>query len=399
MQGNENAVPSLPRRKNGGKQRVKPELNIGLLGFGAMGKAHAYCINTLDFYYTSLPFRARIFGICTTSEEKSSKIGEQFHIPVTCANEDALIYDPNISIIDVCTPNCYHYDTVKKALAAGKHVYCEKPLCVTAAQARELAELAEKSGKICNMVFNNRHLAPVLRAAELVREGRIGRLLSFSAEYLHNSCTDTLRPAGWKQDREICGGGVLFDLGSHVIDLIYSLCGEFHSVYGMSQIAYPQRTGRQGQPWETNADEGFYMLCRMKSGAMGTITVSKLIKGANDDLSFSLYGEKGCLKFSLMQPNYLYFYDATNPQTPLGGNSGYQAIECVGRYPAPGGAFPSPKAASGWLRGHVESMYQFLSSVYDGQQRSPSFADGAYVQAVMEAAYRSSEQQKEILLP
>ena len=378
---------------------MKQELNIGLLGFGAMGKAHAYCVNTLDYYYTSLPFRARILGVCTTSEEKSARVGEDFHIPLTCACEDTLIHDPRIQIIDVCTPNRYHYETIKKVLAAGKHVYCEKPLCVTAAQARELEALAKESGRICTMVFNNRHLAPVLRAAELVREGRLGRILSFSAEYLHNSCTDTERPAGWKQDREICGGGVLFDLGSHVIDLIHFLCGEFQSVYGMSQIAYPQRAGREGEPWETNADEGFHMLCRMKSGAVGTITVSKLIHGANDDLSFALYGEKGCVKFSLMQPNFLYFYDATKAPTTLGGESGYQAIQCVGRYPAPGGGFPSPKAASGWLRGHVESMYQFLNSVYEGIQRSPSFTDGAYVQEVMEAAYRSAEIGREIPLP
>ena len=366
-------------------------LKIGLLGFGAMGKVHAFCIDNLKYYYRDLPFTASVEGVCTRSLEKSQAIAKEYGFALAVTDENELIENPDIDIIDVCTPNVLHFETVKKALAAGKHVLCEKPLCVSKEEAEELARLAKDSGKICTMVFNNRHLAPMMRARELMAEGRIGRVLSFSAEYLHNSCTDACRPAGWKQNREICGGGVLFDLGSHVIDLIYSLCGEFESVIGMSQIAYPSRAGMDGSDWQTNADEAFYMLARLRSGAVGTVTASKLTNGANDDLSISVFGEKGSLKFSLMQPNFLYFYDATQKSSVLGGDAGYTAIECVGRYPAPGGTFPAPKAPSDWLRGHVGSMYSFLNSVHTGVQAHPDFGDGAHVQAVMEAAYRSAQ--------
>ncbi len=366
------------------------QLNIGLLGFGAMGKVHAYAVDNLKYYYSSLPFDAKIQGVCTTSMAKSEAVREQYGFGYAAADEDALINDPTIDVIDICTPNIYHYETIKKALAAKKHIYCEKPLCVTAEQAREVADLAADSSLMCNIVFNNRFLAPLMRAKQLVDEGRIGRVLSFSAEYLHNSCLDTAKVAGWKQDRDVCGGGVLFDLGSHVIDLIYFLCGEFSAVSGMSQIAYAERVGSDGKAWQTNADEAFYMNAHLACGAMGTLTVSKLINGANDDLNVSIYGERGSLKFSLMQPNFLYFYDATSKPDALGGNTGYQSIECVGRYPTPGGLFPAPKAPSSWIRGHVESMYEFLHSVYSGVPHSPSFTDAAHVQAVMETAYRSS---------
>ena len=374
---------------------MKREIKIGLLGFGAMGKTHAFCVDNLKYYYRDLPFTASIEGVCTRSLEKSLAVAKEYGFPLAVTDEDALINNPDIDVIDVCTPNILHYETVKKALAAGKHVLCEKPLAVTAEEANELAELARRSGRICTMVFNNRHLAPMMKARELVAEGRIGRVLSFSAEYLHNSCTDVFRPAGWKQNRDICGGGVLFDLGSHAIDLIYSLCGEFESVMGIPQIAYASRAGMDGATWQTNADEAFYMLAKLRSGACGTVTVSKLVNGANDDLSVSVFGEKGSLKFSLMQPNFLYFYDATEKPGDLGGSTGYQAIECVGRYPAPGGAFPAPKAPSDWLRGHVGSMYSFLDAVYTGVQNHPDFTDGAHVQAVMAAAYRSAETHKE----
>ena len=111
-----------------------------------------------------------------------------------------------------------------------------------------------------------------------------------------------------------------------------------------------------------------------------------------------MYGEKGSLKFSLMQPNFLYYYDATQKTPALGGTCGYTAIECVGRYPAPGGTFPAPKAPSGWLRGHVGSMFAFLNAVHSGIQNHPDFTDGAHVQAVMAAAYRSAEEKREISL-
>ncbi len=368
---------------------MKKLLKIGLCGFGAMGKVHAYCVQNLPYFYSELPFTPSIDGVCTTSEEKSLRVADEYGLGRAVRSEDELLSDPEIDIIDVCTPNIYHYQTVKKALLTGKHVYCEKPLCVTASEAEELADLAEERGLICNMVFNNRHLSPIMRAKELIDEGKIGRVLSFSSEYLHNSCTDVCRPAGWKQNRDVCGGGVLFDLGSHVIDLIYHLCGEFADVSGRSQIAYENRTGADGSAWQTNADEAFYMTCRLKGGAIGTITVSKLIHGANDDLNLAIYGERGSLRFSLMQPNFLYFYDATQKPSTLGGNTGYTAIECVGRYPEPGGSFPSPKAPSGWLRGHVGSMYAFLNAVATNTTASPTFRDGAYVQKVMEAAYRS----------
>lgn len=377
---------------------MKAKLNVGLIGFGAMGKTHSFCIDNLKYYYTDLPFSASVRGVCTTSMEKSRAVADKFGFEVATDNEDDLINDPSIDIIDICTPNIYHYETIKKALAKGKHIYCEKPLCVSPEEAREVAELAAESGRICTVVFNNRHIAPILKAKELIDEGKIGRVLSFSAEYLHNSCTDVYRPAGWKQNRDICGGGVLFDLGSHVIDLIYSLCGEFESVYGMSQIAYESRTGADGNSWQTNADEAFYMLSKLKCGAVGTVSVSKLVNGANDDLNIAIYGERGSLKFSLMQPNFLYFYDATEKPSTLGGECGYTAIECVGRYPAPGGAFPAPKAPADWIRGHVQSMYSFLNSVYTGLQASPSFSDGAHVQAVMAAAYESAKTKAEVLV-
>ena len=371
------------------EQNKKKTLRIGMLGFGAMGRTHTWAVQNLPFFYEYLPFAAEVVGVCTTSQEKSEHVAAEFGMKIATANEDDLINSPDVDVIDICTPNIYHFETLKKAIAAGKHVLCEKPLCISAAEAEEIATLPIADGQICGMVFNNRWLAPVMRAKQLIDEGRIGRILSFEGKYLHNSAADVNRPAGWKQDSTICGGGVLFDLGSHVIDLLGFLCGRLCEVSGMSQIAYPTRKGRDGNDWETNADESFYMTGRTLSGACGTITVGKLQVGTNDDLSFEVYGEKGALRFSLMEPNWLYYYDNTATSAPMGGMRGFTRIECVGRYPNL--TFPSPKAPVGWLYGHLSSMHAFLSSVAEGEPFAPSLSDGRYVQEVMETAYSSDQ--------
>ena len=378
----------------------KARLNIGLAGFGFMGRTHAYAVANLPFFYSSvnapLPFSAKIAGVCTTSYEKSKAVCSEFSLGTPFESFEEMVQSNEIDIIDICTPNIYHYDMIKLALKNGKHIYCEKPLCDTYERSLEAARLAKLSGKVCGMVFNNRHLAAIKRAKLLIDEGKLGKIISYNFEYLHDSCTHEGKQFGWKQNADICGdGGVLFDLGSHVIDLATLLCGRISSVIGRSQIAYPSHPDKDGSAWKTNASEAFYMIVRTEGDAMGTITASKIAKGTGDGLNFEIYGTAGALKFSLMEPGRLHFFDASAPVSPIGGLAGFTTIECGGSYPLPGGIFPSPKAPAGWLRGHVENMFSYLSSVYENRAAEPSFDDGAYVSAVMDAALRSNSSNSE----
>lgn len=364
-------------------------MKIGLIGFGFMGKTHAWCVDNLKYFYKDLPFGAEIKAVCASRPETTEAAAE--FLGVTAASEDAIINDPEIDVIDICTPNIYHYETLKKAITAGKHIYCEKPLCINSEQADEVARLAKEKGITAQIVFNNRFIPAVMRAKQIIDEGRLGRILSFRCEYLHASATDPEKKAGWKQNRDICGAGTLFDLGSHAVDMIHYLCGEIVSVKASSQIAFPERLGMNGEVWKTNADEAFYMIAKTVGGAVGTIDVSKLTVGANDELNFAVYGEKGSLKFNMMDLNWLYFYDGTAPAGSMGGDRGYTRIECVGRYDAPGGIFPSFKAPIGWLRGHLHSMYSFLTAVNNGSAACPDFDSAAKVQHVLDMALEDDE--------
>lgn len=374
---------------------MKKHLKIGLCGFGFMGKTHLYAVRNLPFFYDAeaLPFTAEIAAVCTAHPDKTAAIAAQWAIPRAMTNVAEMIADPEIQVIDVVSPNPFHFETVRAALSAGKHVLCEKPLTVTVAEADELCRLAGESGLTCGTVFNNRFLAPVMRARQLIDEGRLGTVLSFDFAYRHNSCIDPDRTAGWKQDAAF-GGGTLADLGPHVLDLCRYLCGDLVDVIGRPQIAFPTHRRADGGIWETNADEAFYMIGTTAGGATGTITVSKLTQGANDALTFSVWGTKGSLSFDLMDPNTLCFYDAEAVGSPIGGVRGYTRIECVGRYPSPASGFPPVKAPVGWLRGHVGCLANYLIAVAGGVPCSPSFEDGAYVQRIMDMVRQSAGKEK-----
>ena len=372
------------------------DMNIGLIGFGSMGKTHAYAVENMRYFFRPDGVYAKITGVCTAHSETAADAAERYRLGKAVTDENELIYSPDIDIIDICTPNSMHYCTAKKAILAGKHIYCEKPLAISYAEASELAALASEKGVIAQIVFNYRFMSGVMRAKELIDSGLLGNIVSFRCAYLHASCTELNKNAGWKQNRDICGGGVLFDLGSHAIDLIRYLCGDFSEVSGRTQIAHKLRLGIDGSPWQTNADEAFYMTALLKCGAVGTIEANKLAFGTNDDLGFEIFGDKGAIKYSLMQPNYLGFYDGRKAGGTLGGERGFTMIECVGRFPEPCGLFPGSKAPTGWLMGHICSMHSFLSAVYSNTVPSPSFDDGAYVQLVMEKAYLSAENEGRI---
>lgn len=360
-------------------------MNIGIAGFGSMGKTHAYCIENLKYYYCDEGPSPVLYGVCASSAERAAEYADKYGIKHSFSSFDEMVACPDIDVIDICTPNNIHYSQILSAIKAGKHIYCEKPLCTTSEQANDVARLAKENNVTCAVVFNTRFHLPVIRAKELIEKGRLGDILSFSASFLHSSALNPEK-SGWKQDRDICGGGVLFDLGSHALDMMYHLIGKYDSICAKSQIAFKERVSVRGESgWQTNADEAFYMLCKMENGACGNITVSKIHNGTNDDFAFEIYGTKGSLRFSLMESDWLYFYDATAEED----ERGFTRIECCSRFAPPATQFPGAKATVGWIRSHVGSMHAFLTCVKNQSETSPSFDDAAYIQKVLDVAYRA----------
>ena len=364
-------------------------IKIGIIGWGFMGRTHAHALRAMPLFYPGAGFRAEIAGICSRRLEKAREAAEELNVPYYTDDYRQLLAREEIDAVSVCTPNALHEDIALAALKAGKHLYIDKPLADTAQGARRIADQAEKSGVFTRMVFNNRYLPVTLRARELVDQGRIGRVLSFEGRYLHSGSIDPNKPIGWKQTLQ---GGVLLDLGSHVLDLITWLCGYPEAVFCAQRTLYDTRPTREGGATRDLSDDQTLMLLRLPGGAMGQVEASKIATGANDELTVEIRGEKGALAFDLMQPNYLRFYDNTRPEAPLGGERGFQWIETVARYPAPGGTFLPPKNSIGWDRGHLHCYYTFLDCLARGAAPDNGVGEGARLQMLMERAAQSAAQ-------
>ncbi len=368
------------------------EFGVGIVGFGFIGKIHTLSYRTLPLYYDPPPCRTKLVAVCTSRRETAETAREKGGFEVATTRFEDLLERDDIQIINVCTPNDLHREQVIAALEAGKHVYCDKPLCLSVAEAREIAAAARAAATKHQMTFHMRFSPALMRARQLIEEGFLGEVYHFAARYLHSGYTDPQRPISWRLSKERGGGGALYDLGSHVIDLMRSLLGDYAQVLGTLHIFVPERPlaedpSRKGA---VKVDDYALFHARMKSGALGIVEASRFATGTNDEMSFEIYGQKGALRFDLMQPNYLEAYDATAPAEPIAGRRGFTRIETVQRFPKPS-ALPSPKLTLGWERLHVACLYNFLRTIAEDGACEPSLLDGARCQAVMAAVERSAK--------
>lgn len=367
------------------------EINVGIIGFGFMGRAHTYGYKTIPLYYNNLPFHINLVGICDAMPGVAETAKDSLGFEFATQNPEDIFNNPKINCVDICTPNVFHKEGVLGALKAGKNVYCDKPLSASYAESQEIIDVLNGCNVTTQMALQSRCYTGPMRAKELIEEGRLGKIMSFRMCYLHSGSVDRNKPIGWKQDKKMGGGGVLFDLGSHIIDLTYFLLGEFESVNTTCDIMYPERPDQNGNMVKIEADDVAFMTVKMKQGCYGTIEASKVSTGTNDEIRIEIYGEKGAITYNSQNPNYVNFFDNTVPEAPLGGMRGFTAIECMHRYPKPGGSFPGGKFNIGFMRGHVHSLYHYLCAVSEGRPGSPSFEEGAYIQYIMERAYESDQ--------
>lgn len=367
-------------------------IGIGIIGWGFMGRTHAHALRSIPLFYPGIDFEPRLVGVASRTAEGAGEAARLLGLSFATRDFRALLARPDIDAVSVCTPNDLHEEMVVAALHAGKHVYVDKPLAAdleAAARMREAAREARGQGVFSQMVLNNRFSPAIMRAKELMGEGRIGDLLSFSCRYLHSGSVDPERPAGWKQGP---AGGVLLDLGSHALDLLAWLIGWPRRVLCATRTLYPERPARGGGTTRALSEDQALATLEMPCGALGTVEASKIATGASDELLLEIRGTRGALSWNLMEPNWLCFYDGARPEVPLGGERGLTRIECVGRYPAPGGAFLPAKNAIGWDRAHIHCYYSFLASLARGQAPSPSIEDGYQLQRLMDALARSSSE-------
>jgi predicted dehydrogenase len=242
------------------------------------------------------------------------------------------------------------------------------------------------------MTFNFRFFPALIRARQLLDEGFVGRVFSFRARYYRSSYIDPNKPLSWRLRKAIAGGGTLFDLASHVLDLVYYTLGDFGSVQAVLETLIKERplAAGAGEKGPVDVDDLSLMHLRMADGALGLLEASRMGTGATNDLQLEIFGDQGALRFNIAEPGCLEIYDVRDSGEPFGGRRGYKKVETSQKYP--GQRAPDASFIPSFNRVHAECQYQFLKAIWEDRPASPSLADGLKVQEVMAAAERSSQE-------
>jgi len=366
------------------------KIGIVLTGYGGIGRIHTLALRQLPVIYPDTAADFELLGVCMRSQEKAEQAAEEAGFPRCYGNYEDVLRDEAVGIIDLVTPNDLHLSMIQQAMRAGKHVLCEKPLSVNRGEAETIVKTVRSSPGTLGMVFNYRFIPALLKAKEMMDKGVLGRIYNFRGEYYHTGYQDPGRPLTWRMDFSKSGGGAMVDMGVHVIDLVRHLLGEFDSVQAMTETYIAERPLEKGskQTGKVTVDDAAWMNVRMASGAVGSIEVSRFATGTLDDLNITIYGEQGALRFSLMDANFLYWFDAA-VRTPDPGLLGWQRLETGQKYP--GAKLPNPRSIVGWTRFHAENLHRFIHSVREGSTFAPNELDGYQAQAVLEAAYQSAD--------
>ncbi len=365
------------------------ELRIGIIGFGQMGRIHTYAYRSIPLYYDGHPCRIVLKGVCDSNAELARKAVDEAGFEFATVDFHELVERNDIDVINICTPNNMHYEPLKAALKNKKHVYCEKPLAFNEAEAKEIVALAETSGVKHQITSEYRFIPAIMKAKELIDQGFVGRVFHFRGVYLHSGYIDPKRPREWRMQKNVIGGGVLVDLGPHLLDLMMHLAGPAEEVTANMETFFKERPLPEdpSKMGKVEVEDAITALVRFKNGALGSAEMSRVATGAEDELRFEIHGQNGALAFNLMQPNELHAFNALEPK----GIQGFKKITTVQKYPAPA-VMPAPKFTMGWVRSHIAAQYSFLDCIVNNRLPSPSFRDALSLHHLMECLYKSVEQ-------
>ena len=381
----------------------KPQLRVAMIGYGFMGAAHSQGWRTAPRFF-DLPAEPVMSVIVGRDAARVEDARRRFGWQRAETDWRAVIDDPEIDVVDICTPGDSHAEIAIAALDAGKHVLCEKPLANTVAEAEAMTAAAERAAArgIRSMVgFSYRRVPAIGYARSLVQEGRLGAIRQVRALYLQDWLRDEGGPMTWRLDKAHAGSGSLGDIGAHAVDLIEHLTGsQLGAVSGTLTTFVEERpllgegVGLSGtastERGKVTVDDAAWFTARLEGGeadgAIGAFEATRYATGRKNALRIELSGSRGAIAFDLEEMNELQFYDATAPA----GEQGFTRI--IVTEPE------HPYMANWWPTGHAigyehafsHEVVDLVTAIASGTDPEPSFADGLHIQRVLDAVERSA---------
>ena len=363
------------------------ELGIGLIGTGFMGKAHAFAYRAALAAFPDIP-APRLEMIADVDEALAAKAAHQYGFAHSTGDWRKLVTDPRIDVVSITTPNTLHKEMTLAAIAAGKHVHCEKPLSPTLADSRLMVEAAEKAGVITQVGFNYIKNPLLKLARDMVAAGELGEITGFRGIHAEDYMHDPESPYSWRID-PVGGPGVIADLGSHIIGMARFLLGPIAEVSADVRTVITSRPVSRGakERKDVRVDDVARILVNFARGCGGTIEANWIATGRKMQLGFELTGEKGSLVFSQERLNELQFYKAGADSR----KNGYVRIEAGPQHPPYGQFCVAGGHQLGFNDLKTIEMGEFLQAVATRKVAGPDFREAYEIQKVVEAAIASSK--------
>ena len=340
----------------------KPALRIGLIGTGFMGKTHVFGFAAAPRVF-DLPYEIVLHTVADRTDDLAAGAAERLGFAHGTGDWRALVANPEIDLVDITAPNALHKEMALAAIAAGKHVYCEKPLAPLAADASEMADAAEAAGVKTQVGFNYLCNPMLGLAREMIAAGELGEIRSYRGVHAEDYMADADSPFSFRNDP--VGGGALADLGSHALATAEYLLGPIAEVLGDCATVIRSRPDGQGGARAVETDDVGRAFLRFANGATGSLEASWIAMGRKMQHDFEVYGSKGGLLFSQERFNELHFYSAADPA----GRRGFRRIEAGAEHPPYGLFCVAPGHQLGFNDLKAIEVARFLDAVA-GQRRS-----------------------------
>ncbi|MFD6679019.1 MULTISPECIES: Gfo/Idh/MocA family protein [Micromonospora] len=374
-----------------------------MVGYAFMGAAHSQAWRTVNRVF-DLPARARMALICGRDTAKVADAADRLGWDAYTTDWRDLINRDDIDVVDICTPGDSHAEIALAALAAGKHVLCEKPLANTVEEARAMtaaADTARAAGVRSMCGFNYRRVPAVTMMRQLVADGRLGVIRHVRATYLQDWIVDPQFPLVWRLQKDRAGSGALGDIGAHIIDLTQYVTGQrISGVSAVTETFVKERPlpaessglaatvdGGSAPTGPVTVDDAAVFVARLDGGALATYEASRFATGRKNGLRVEINGSLGSVVFDLERLNELEFYDATRPAAEQGFS---RILVTEGEHPYMSAWWP-PGHIIGYEHSFTHEMRDFIEAVATGVDPTPSFADALQVQLVLDAVTRSAE--------
>jgi predicted dehydrogenase len=373
-------------------------LNIGMIGYGFMGRAHSNAYRQVSQFYKH-DRHPVLKACCARNADKVKAFAENWGYESYETDWRRLIDRKDIDLIDIGSPNNTHREIVLAAAAAGKMILCEKPLAMSVAEGEEMVAAVEKA-KVPNMVwFNYRRVPAISLAKQVVDEGRIGRPFHYRATYLQDwTIADDVPQGGaalWRLDAAVAGSGVTGDLLAHSIDTAEWLNGPIRRVTAATETFVKERTHVEtGKKQAVSIDDACMFLAVFANGSMGTFESTRYARGRKNYNTFELNGERGSVFFDLEDPHILQYFKYADPKTGAKVEShltGWQRVNVTN--------FEHPYMDKWWVPGctigyehtFINALADFLTGLETGKPVQPDFRAGLRTQKVCDAVLASAK--------